>query len=178
MLRWEANDDFEFLLTADYQKETAEPKADTVTEIDPGAGFAFSGVTLRPRKSPRMTSVSSRPIRSSTYATYSDPRSGLTFKPETEYESWSTSARADWGITDGVDMALILAYADITSTLVSDADGSPINIQSTSGVQTIDYYTAELRFSGPGLGPAWTGRSAASTTTASPSTTRSSAFRS
>ena len=45
-------------------------------------------------------------------------------------------------------MALILAYADITSTLVSDADGSPINVQSTSGVQTIDYYTAELRFSG------------------------------
>ena len=45
-------------------------------------------------------------------------------------------------------MALILAYADITSTLVSDADGSPINVQSTSGVQTIDYSTAELRFSG------------------------------
>ena len=86
-----------------------------------------------------------------TYATYSDPRSGLTFKPETEYESWSTTARADWGITDGVDMALILAYADITSTLVSDADGSPINVQSTSGVQTIDYYTAELRFSGRAL---------------------------
>ena len=112
-----------------------------------------------------------------TYATYSDPRSGLTFKPETEYESWSTSARADWGITDGVDMALILAYADITSTLVSDADGSPINIQSTSGVQTIDYYTAELRFSGRALDP-WTGRSAASITMANPSTTRSSASRS
>ena len=45
-------------------------------------------------------------------------------------------------------MALILAYADITSTLVSDADGSPINVQSTSGVQTIDYTTVELRFSG------------------------------
>ena len=58
------------------------------------------------------------------------------------------SVRADWGITDSVDVALILAYADITSTLVSDADGSPINVQSTSGVQTIDYYTAELRFSG------------------------------
>ena len=95
-----------------------------------------------------MTSGSCRLDPFVTYATYSDPRSGLTFKPETEYESWSTSVRADWGITDGVDMALILAYADITSTLVSDADGSPINVQSTSGVQTIDYYTAELRFSG------------------------------
>ncbi len=72
----------------------------------------------------------------------------MSFKPETEYESWSASARAEWGITDRVDMALILAYADITSTLVSDADGSPINVQTTAGVQTIDYYTAELRFSG------------------------------
>ncbi len=39
MLRWEASDDFEILLTGDYQKETAEPKADTITEIDPVAGF-------------------------------------------------------------------------------------------------------------------------------------------
>ena len=88
-----------------------------------------------------------------TYATYSDPRSGLAFKPETEYESWSASARADWGITDGIDMALILAYADITSTLVSDADGSPINVQSTSGVQTIDYYHGGAALQRPGLRP-------------------------
>ena len=72
------------------------------------------------------------------YATYSDPRSGLSFRPEIEYESWSASARADWGITDGVDMALIFSYADITSTLVSDADSSPINVQMTEGIATID----------------------------------------
>ena len=89
-----------------------------------------------------------------TYATYSDPRSGLSFKPETEYESWSISARADWGFTDGVDMALILAYADITSTLVSDADGSPFNIQTTEGVQTIDYYTARAALQRPCFRPA------------------------
>ena len=50
MLRWEANDDFEILLTADYQKETAEPKADTVTNIDPGAGFVWSGDFRPPRR--------------------------------------------------------------------------------------------------------------------------------
>ncbi len=44
MLRWEASDDFEILLTADYQKETAEPKADTVTHINPGAGARISGI--------------------------------------------------------------------------------------------------------------------------------------
>ena len=77
-----------------------------------------------------------------------DPRSGLRFAPETEYEYWTVTTRADWGITDGIDMALILAYADITSTLVSDTDGSPMNVQRPAGVQTIDYYTAELRFSG------------------------------
>ena len=147
MLRWEASDDFEILLTADYQKETAEPKADMVTEIDPGAGFVWSGIPFGASGPPYDTRfLSDDPFV--TYATYSDPRSGLSFKPETEYESWSTSVRADWGLTEAVDVALILAYADITSTLVSDADGSPINVQSTSGVQTIDYYTAELRFSG------------------------------
>src|SRR6188474_1511550 len=147
MLRWEASDDFEILLTADYQNETAEPKADTITEIDPGAGFVWSGIPFG-ASGPPYDERFLPPNPFVTYATYSDPRSGLTFRPETEYESRSASARADWGITEGIDMALILAYADITSTLVSDADGSPINVQSTSGVQTIDYYTAELRFSG------------------------------
>ena len=147
MLRWEASDDFEILLTADYQKETAEPKADSVTNINPGAGFAWSGIPFGASGPPYDTRFLTNDP-SVTYATYSDPRSGLTFKPETEYESWSTSARADWAIGDDVGVALILAYADITSTLVSDADGSPINVQTTSGVQTIDYYTAELRFSG------------------------------
>jgi iron complex outermembrane recepter protein len=158
MLRWEANDDFEILLTADYQKETAEPKADTVTNINPGSpgppatgGFLWSGAFANAFLGTSYPTYDERflpPNPFETYATYSDARSGLAFKPETEYESWSTSVRADWGITEGVDMAVILAYADITSTLVSDADGSPINVQSTHGVQTIDYYTAELRFSG------------------------------
>jgi len=134
-------------LTADYQNETAEPKADTITEIDPGAGFVWSGIPFG-ASGPPYDERFLPPNPFVTYATYSDPRSGLTFRPETEYESRSASARADWGITDGIDMALILAYADITSTLVSDADGSPINVQSTSGVQTIDYTTVELRFSG------------------------------
>jgi len=156
VLRWEASEDFEILLTADYQKETGEPKADTITEINPGAGFVFAG-GLEGFANPTYDTRFIPDDPFTTYATYSDPRSGLSFKPETEYESWSTSARADWAISDGVDMALILAYADITSTLVSDADGSPINIQSTYGVQTIDYYTAELRFSGRAFdGMDWT----------------------
>ena len=152
MLRWEASDDFEILLTADYQKENGEPKADTAVAIDPAGGVRLVGAALPPTcfgaTGPTYDERFLPPDPFITYATYSDPRSGLTFKPETEYESWSASARADWGITDGVDMALIFSYADITSTLVSDADSSPINVQTTSGMQTIDYYTAELRFSG------------------------------
>ena len=147
MLRWVASEDFEILLTGDYQKEDAEPKADTVTNIDPAAGFAWSGIPFG-AAGPPYDERFLPPNPLVTYATYSDPRSGLSFKPETEYESWSASVRADWGITDGIDMAVILAYADITSSLISDADGSPINVQTTAGVQTIDYYTAELRFSG------------------------------
>src|SRR4029079_3175056 len=86
VLRWEASDDFEILLTADYQKETAEPKADTVTNIDPGAGFVWSGIPFGASGPPYDTRfLTDDPFV--TYATYSDPRSGLTFKPETEYES-------------------------------------------------------------------------------------------
>jgi hypothetical protein len=88
MLRWEASDDFEILLTADYQNETAEPKADTITEIDPGAGFVWSGIPFG-ASGPPYDERFLPPNPFVTYATYSDPRSGLTFRPRP-----STSPRA------------------------------------------------------------------------------------
>src|SRR5690606_30250258 len=40
---------------------------------------------------------------------------------------------------------------DMSASLVSDTDGSPLNVQQTAGLQTIDFYTLEMRLAGRAL---------------------------
>src|SRR5690606_38500497 len=83
-----------------------------------------------------------------TYATYRDPISGLAFEPRTRLDKWAVSGRTDWQLTEGLQATAIASYTDLSSTLVTDTDGSPLNVQMTGGVQTIDFYTLEGRLSG------------------------------
>lgn len=140
-LRWVGSDRLELNVTGEYMKLNAEPRADTLTAVAPNSWSpADLGVPYDSRFIPPNPFIS--------YATYRDPRTGLAFEPRTRLDKWTLSGRADWQLTDAVSAALILAHTDLSSTLVADNDGSPINIQQTAGVQTIDFSTAELRFSG------------------------------
>src|SRR5690606_36551031 len=87
-----------------------------------------------------------------TYATYADPLTDLRVTPQSAMEKTLMSVRADWGLGENVSMAAILAFTDMTAKLATDADGSPINMQTVDGVQFVDYYTAELRFTGTAFG--------------------------
>jgi iron complex outermembrane receptor protein len=140
-LRWLASDRLELNLAGDFMKSRGEPRADTLTAVVPNVWSpADLGVPYDERFIPPNPYVS--------YATYRDPRTGLAFDPSIKLDKWTISGRADLKLTDTVNAALILATSDITSTLVSDQDGSPINIQQTAGTQNMDFTTVELRFSG------------------------------
>lgn len=142
-MRWIASERFELMLTADYMNDTSEAKADTLTAVDtrPSAWPSFvPGLPYDERFLPPNPYV--------TYATYADPLNGLRITPRSGIEKTTISSRADWTLTDTLGAALILAYTDLTATLATDADGSPINMQLADGVQDAEFYTAELRFSG------------------------------
>lgn len=140
-LRWVANDDFEATVTAEYQNDNSEAKADTITVIDETSWPSFvPGLPYDSRFLPNNIYQ--------TYATYDDPLNNLRIEPENTMEKWTLSGRAVWDINEQVTSTLILAYTDLGATLATDADGSPINMQTVDGKQTVDYFTAELRFSG------------------------------
>jgi iron complex outermembrane receptor protein len=150
-LRWVASDTVDVSLSAEYMDDSSEAKADTITEIIPGPGFGalydlsqfglgVPGVAYDERFIPDDIYK--------TYATYDDPRNGLSVKPETGLEKESYSARVDWDINENLGSTVILAYTDIVGRLATDADGSPLNLQLVDGVQTIDFMTAEVRFYG------------------------------
>ena len=140
-LSWLASDNLELGITAEFLKSDAEPKADALTNVIPNSPWSVNpAVPYDERFIPPNPYI--------TYATYRDPMNGLTFEPRNTLEKKFFSGRADWDLGAGVRASLIGAYTEMTSTLVSDADGSPLNVQQTFGVQTVDFHTVELRFSG------------------------------
>lgn len=142
-LRWVASEAFEMTVTTEHLDDSSEARADTLLLVDtrPEAWPSFvPDLPYDERFLPPDPYVS--------YATYADPLTGLRVTPQTGMERTMASVRADWDITDTFGLAAILAYTDLTATLATDADVSPINMQTVDGIQEVDYFTAELRFSG------------------------------
>ncbi|MFO7325560.1 MAG: TonB-dependent receptor [Pseudomonadota bacterium] len=140
-LRWVASERLESTLTAELMKSDAEPRADTLTNVIENSPWSINpAVPYDNRFLPPNPYV--------TYATYRDPISGLAFEPRTRLDKWAVSGRTDWQLTEGLQATAIASYTDLSSTLVTDTDGSPLNVQMTGGVQTIDFYTLEGRLSG------------------------------
>ena len=149
-LRWVASDAFELGLTADYQNDNSEARADTLVNIaGPGGAFGvWSQHYLVPTYGVPFDNrfVPSSPFIS--YATYMDQKSGLTFKPQTALHQKGISGTADWKITSDVSAKLILSHRSFDSAFATDADASPFNEQTVDGRQAFVAKTAELRFSG------------------------------
>jgi iron complex outermembrane receptor protein len=148
-LRLVANEKLEFGLTLDYLDDNSEARADTLTDVGDSAiddfyrAFvlgAMLGLDYDERFLPPNPYV--------TYATYSDPISTLKFEPVTAFEKEAISGLVDWDISDNVNAKLIVASTDITSRFATDADASPLNMQTVDGFQEIESDTIELRVSG------------------------------
>ncbi|HET7812717.1 MAG TPA: TonB-dependent receptor [Steroidobacteraceae bacterium] len=166
-LRWVINDNVELSFSADYESDTSEAKADTLlaviypTDLS-GNTIPTSSYMLWNTEYAQHVPSAAEPwgwgvayderfIPSNiykTYATYDDPASGLTFKPESGLEKSAYSAKLDWKLSDTMSLTAILAYSDLTGQLTSDADASPLNLQVTGGQQDFDWSTAEVRLNG------------------------------
>lgn len=146
-LRFVANDALEFGLAIDYQNDNSEARPDTMTQIVPTNGSAWDnlmfskyGVHYDARFLPPNPFV--------TYATFTDPYSGLSFPPKTALEQKGVSATATWRISDAVQSKTIVAYRKWDGTFATDQDGSPLGYSVVNGVQDFDYRTVEEQVSG------------------------------
>jgi iron complex outermembrane recepter protein len=159
-LRFVASEDFEVTLTADYQDDSSEARADTLVAIGriPAGGSPFAGqlpvpfnfwsAGLAARYGVPYDERFIAPDIYTTYANYSDPVLGFSFRPETALTQQGFSAKAEWGFAENALAELILSYRDFEGHFATDADGSPYNEQTVDGIQNFDSTTAELRFSG------------------------------
>lgn len=160
-LRWVPNSDFEVSVITDYQNDSSEARADTLLGIShldpttgqlaPGAGglyALYNGAYVIPKFGVPYDSRFLPPNPFVSYDTFKDLGSGVSFDPQTALKRWGTSGTLDWQINDAVHATTILAYSEISSRFATDADGSPINMQTVDGAEEINVKTAEIRFSG------------------------------
>ena len=158
-LRFAPSDAFDLTLTGEIEDDNSEARADTLVTINRSkttgtlpipfnfwsAGLAAPapagfGVPYDERF------LTGSPLAS--FATFSDPRTGIDFKPVTAIEQHTYSAKADWHGSEALRVELIGSYSDFESQFATDADGSPYNEQTVDGRQDFKGTTGELRFSG------------------------------
>ena len=82
----------------------------------------------------RLRIMTNSPLAS--FATYSDPASGIEFKPVTAIQQHTYSAKADWHGSEAFRVELIGSYSDFESQFATDADGSPLGEQTVDGRQS------------------------------------------
>jgi len=166
-LRYVASDALEFGLTADYQRDNSESRADSITAI--GAfippvkawdNFMFNGTLngsglVADRPNPNFggfgVHYDNRFIPSSPYVTYEsfqDPYTGLQLPRQENLSQKGVAFTTDWKLTDTVNSKLILAWRNWNSFFGTDQDGSPLGFAGADGIQRFTYRTAEFRLNG------------------------------
>jgi iron complex outermembrane recepter protein len=170
-LRLVANENLEFGMAFDYQRDDSEGRADSITNVPSPIGglfgnwnnFMFNGTLngsglVADRPNPNFGGygvhydnrfVPKDPY--TTYETFQDPYSGLTFPKKEALNQKGVSATADWKITDSLNSKLILAWRNWNSIFGTDQDGSPLGVAGADGNQHFTYRTAELRFNGQAI---------------------------
>ena len=158
ILRWAANEDADLTFTADFLDDNSEARADTLVAIATNAGGPFDGQLPVPfnfwsagQEATYGVPFDERfipPDIYTSYATYSDPDSGIRFDPVTAIEQWGVSGKLDWNVADKVRTEVILSYREFDSAFATDTDQSPLGVETVDGRQSFDSTTAEVRLSG------------------------------
>jgi iron complex outermembrane receptor protein len=171
-VRWVASDKLEFGVTLDYQRDDSEARADTlmgigaftptfaawnqfmnsgqVTAQFPGAPGPVT-VTPNPNFHGYGVNYDNRfiaPNPYTTYDTFNDPYSGLSFPPRTALNQKGAAGTMDWKLTDTINFKFIAAWRNWNSSFSTDQDGSPLSLSIVDGIQEFTYRTYEARLEG------------------------------
>ncbi len=163
-LRYLASDTLDFGLAMDYQRDDSEARADTLlsTGSKPFTGgtaawdqFMFNGtiggVLVNPNFHGYGVHYDDRflpPNPFVSYATFTDPYSGLQSQPKTALNQKGISGTMNWKINEFVAAKVILAWRNWNGHFATDQDVSPLGFSVADGRQSFTYRTAELQLTG------------------------------
>ena len=149
VIRYIISDNADINVALDYQRDDSESRADSLLGIGPfippvaawdQAMFNKYGVHYDNRF------LTGNPLV--TYATFSDPYSGLSFSPKTSLNQKGIAGTLNLKITDDISAKLITNWRNWNSYFSTDQDGTPLGFSVVDGIEQFTYRTAELQISG------------------------------
>ena len=154
-LRWTPNDSLDVLLSADSLMDRGEatptktlavvnsgPLADYNRNVllNPASGF-YTGVPIDSRF------VTSSPY--TTYATFKDLSTGISFDPVNNVDSWGFGNTVEWKTPLGLQVKNVLAYRAYSGNFVYDGSGAPLSTVLYDNPDFIHHqFSEELNVSG------------------------------
>ena len=154
-LRWTPNEDVQVLLSADYLTDKGEPtptKTLTITTagtlgrynsnvlMNPASGF-YTGVPIDSRF------VTNSPY--TTYATFKDLSTGISFEPVNNVDSWGVANTVEWQMSGGLRLKNVMAYRGYDGSFVYDGTGAPLSsVLYANPDFTHHQFSEELNISG------------------------------
>ncbi len=160
---WEASDDLNLFLSADYTDEDENGSPATSLGLNEQQTFPYHANTFEngpafggncPLFFPPPT------LPSGARGTNNDPRclndtwrrdefeNEGTGEVSSELKMWGVSLEAGWVVTDWMSIKSITAYRDIDAYSARDADGTPYRVFHTQDPFEQDQFSQELQFSG------------------------------
>ena len=156
-LRWTPNDDLQVMLSADFLNDKGEATptktlavvttpgtalADYNTNVllNPASGF-YTGVPIDGRF------ITSNPY--STYATFKDQSTGISFDPVNNVNSWGIGSTVEWKTPVGLQVKNVMAYRAYSGNFVYDGTGAPLSSVLYDNPDFIHHqFSEELNVSG------------------------------
>lgn len=155
MLRYVPTEDLEINLAGDYSKVVSQPPADSLLAgyhaNPPSLDYLYGLTTLLPKIGvlPDDRFVTGNPF--TTYGYPADPIGGKHFPFDQTTDSWSTTAKVDYNITDAVHLKVIGAYRTYQSNWLGTLIDMPIDLHDTYNEQYHKQTTLEARFTGTAI---------------------------
>ena len=160
-LRFVANENFEFNLSADITADDSQSSAVVLQNVNANAGGALASATRFGSVTVPYTTAFVPPTRRISYSSFTairpqnafgppNPLAGstLSYSPDTHTTLWGVNGTADWKLGDSLALKSITAYREFDSRWSEDNDVSPIS--GSLGAEHLfnESFSQELRLNG------------------------------
>lgn len=159
---WEASDNLDFYLSADYTDEDENGSPSTSLGLNDEQtfpshsnrfenGFVFGGncpLTPPPRPPGPVNSTGNNPLCLNDTWRRNEFENEGTAEVSSELTMWGISLETNWQVNDSMTLKSITAYRDIDAYSARDADGTPYRVFHTQDPFTQDQLSQELQLSG------------------------------
>lgn len=164
-LRYIASDSLELKLAADVSNDKGTPGGEVLMAINPAVlgqnGVPWTGVHPVGPTSPYGIPFDERFITGdhySTYTTFFDPNTGMSFPARDDMKSWGVTGTVSWDLGRGVQLKNILAYREYQGQFIEIWANAPWQINDNYFEPYHNQLSEELNLSGTSFGSAldWT----------------------